>query len=84
MSNLTFSDFRGGRGENFAAISWPREKRAFTQKCAYVYEKYAELKIRIWDPRPKVTQLPYAQRYLRSVSENIVQHARRRRAAADL
>ena len=49
-----------------------------------MYEKYAKLKIRIPDPRPKVTQLPYAQRYLRRICENIVSHTVGRRAAADL
>ena len=37
----SFQDFRGGRGEDFAAICRDRVKRYFTQKFAYVYEKYA-------------------------------------------
>ena len=42
-------------------MTWSRVKRYFTQKFDDVFEKYAKLKIRIPDPRPKVTQLPYAQ-----------------------
>ena len=35
-----------------------REKRYFTQKFAYVFEKYAKLSFRIPDPPPK--HIPYA------------------------
>ena len=35
-----------------------RKKRYFTQKFAYVFEKYAKLSFRIPDPHPK--HIPYA------------------------
>ena len=63
-----FLNLRGGRGEACPPMFSPREKRYFTQKFAYLYGKYAKSKIRIPDPRPKVTQLPYAQRYLRRLA----------------
>ena len=50
----------------------------FTQKFAYVYGKYAKLKIRIPDPRPKhipYAQMEYAQPYPQ-IGENIIPHAR--------
>ena len=60
---MLISDFRGGRGEELGLLCWLRKKRYFTQKFAYVYGKYAKLKIRIPDPRPK--HIPCAHMELR-------------------
>ena len=55
-----------------------------------MFEKYAKLKIRIPDPRPKhipCAHMELRREYLRRISVNIIPHARTpllRRAAADL
>ena len=54
---VLISDFRGGTGENFAPMCSLREKRYFSQKFAYVFEKYAKLSFRIPDPPPNVIPL---------------------------
>ena len=71
-------DFRGGRGEEAPPRCSPRKKRYFTQKFAYVCEKYAKLSFRIPDPRPKhipYAQMEYAQPYAH-IGENVIPHAR--------
>ena len=51
------------------------EKRYFTQQFAYVYEKYAKLKIRIRGARPKVYAVYHMRRVLAQTGVMIISHA---------
>ena len=80
---MIISDFRGGRGGELDVRCCLREKRYFTQKFAYVCEKYAKLSFRIPDPRPK--HIPYAQMELAEpyahIGANVISRAREALAA---
>mgnify|MGYP001402724463 CR=1 FL=1 len=80
MKMLTFGTLSGSSRRNAGAVaSHRKKKRCFTQKFAYVYEKYASLKIRIRGARPKV----YAVYRMRRVfAQNIRKHCLTRRVGA--